>query len=393
MFVVDQVTRILGYADNVIAEERESLAAVYQWIEEYAAQEKLYLAGPSSINRMESDGFQITYYEFYVNYALTHATKLANYLDERLAATNAECTEKYSMKVCSMRTIIPRHTFGINVSTRELVRIHENRKYEIIEPFTVGKLSFIPPELQLIDIYRDLYNPAKEGNWDDLLGVESVLSKLTLENSKQIAKLKVKPVDGGAIDQSTLDQFVEQSGAKRVPIKSRVVVSCNSIEDDLVTLERILGYKPNIFYVECDILNDFRLVRNSIKDKDRKDLFFIYTIQYDLLPYVLSETHALVTLRIILVEIWIIRIITYRGSLKKEVAETIVTRLLDEYKQHREKWDGKCVDNPSQYMGVYLPEKFYIKELQKESQFFAEYVPMIYKKANGVYRVIENRPH
>lgn len=394
MFKVEQIDYILDFAEVVRTEDREKYRPIYNSIEEYASKHKLILGGDSCIDILKGGPRTNFHYEFYCKYSLTHANDLANYLDVILSEANQKAVKKADMFIITMRTLIPKRSFSVSVNARELVRVHEERNYDSIISMSIENQStsnskhqssilLMPPQVQLINVYRSLYHPVNVDNWDDFREKEvflyGLIKKRRGSTSDQHQKYKKYDVD--------LTQVSDKTRVI-VPINKPTMISSNTIEEDIKAMEKVYKSKLEYTTTDCAILDDFRLTRYNIK-KEGKDFIYLYnSMSYELIPMIskgdVYYTFEQVTLRILLVEIFIIVVYMHREKIDSGYGNKLIDGLMFEYERTRK--EEIQFPTPVDYEGIYIPEQMYIKQLQASSQMYDEYIPSEYLKNNGAYR-------
>lgn len=284
-------------------------------------------------------------------------------------------------KTTVMKTNIEDKDFSIYVNTRELIKI----KYlpmlkgvsvsEAIMPsqcesiFQNTKLHCFGPELQLIDIYRLLSNPAKAGEWTSALEQEFALRKLLQAEIRE----KIKKTTGGGAKVSrsqVLDSLFLNIHEGKILIGEQAAnilefkggnakakntqrshaklyfVSADPIEKDIEMIKS-LG-----FNLECQINSpnipiDPRVKRITVylKDADHREAIAeIFDIgNYELVPYVSKTTTIdtkkvtvrvgtpFVILRFYLVELWTILLLHKMKYIDAHATRTVLFDLIHKY--------------------------------------------------------------
>jgi hypothetical protein len=381
MFRVEQVDHMLDFAEVVRSEDRERYRPIYNLIEEYAKENMLILGGESCIDLLKGEKRTNYHYEFYCRYSLGHANNLANYLDRTLSDINKNAKGKAEMFIVTMRTLIPKQSFSININARELVRVHEEKNYDTIIKQTIQVptnkgILLMPPCVQLIDVYRALYHPINVDNWGELKEKESFLHNLVGDHDGFSKKYDV---DLGLISDDT---------RVIVPINKPTIISSNPIVEDIKVMEK--AYDVHLEYTtsDCSVLNDFRLTRYNIK-KEGKDFIYVYnSMSYELIPVSSMVVFGQVALRILLVEAFMISVYVTREKIDSTHGKKLIGGLMNEYASHRKKMDFSLDPLPSDYRGVYISDQMYIKQLQSSSFMYDEYTPSEYFLINNEYRIL-----
>lgn len=152
---------------------------------------------PSRPPRLTLDSFQ---YDFYSG----HAPRMARALGDRLYQQDPNGLGHYTAVV----TKVPERHLSIEVDGRPMFTVTSLPEYrgikiaDVVIPthrpaqFVAGaRLSCLGPELQLIELYAALSNPARAGDWGTLLKVETELRSLFQKEIRaKLATALAKPL-------------------------------------------------------------------------------------------------------------------------------------------------------------------------------------------------------
>lgn len=212
-----------------------------------AAANRLLLGDPSGSGTPAPIDFSSFRYEFYSAQAVQHARALA----DALYAADPEVRGRYT----TMRTKVPDASLSVEVDGRDMFLVAALKVRRGIRMADVMIPSLRPaqfakdakgsalmlqcsgPEIQLIEVYTALCNPAKASSWGGLLAVEAGLRKIF--DSEIQAKLteavgntrRAKTFGGGIETQSMQSQSEKLVRALRTQYASgasRVVVGCGA---------------------------------------------------------------------------------------------------------------------------------------------------------------------
>lgn len=283
------------------------------------------------LNIAEEDAFYT--YEIYCENPYKHAIMLANKIHQNVG------------KWVRMETKITHMEFVIQYDFRDIVRIYnltgmigkKHIKAELyVTPIILEKMQYLPPEVELIDIYHRLYLPNNVEEWKDILIYETKLYQMvdkrtihqitegggaypsTNKKKSDLCKYGTckhqRHVDIGFLRLMIFQHFIKTDfvlvggWAKVVvageyngvpPVREKLqIVSQNSTEDDIKSLRIFLKQYTNfeISYHEHNmhIPKDFRIRRitvrihypvaiGTVKEKPLLDIF--NAASYELIPY------------------------------------------------------------------------------------------------------------
>ena len=176
---------------EVIKEERKQYQTVYDAITEYCSKHELIISNKYILTSNEDEPVNVhrRVYKIYSSNPFRHANALTNLIYQKnIKDPNAKYTK--------LNTVQEREEFSIDYNMRQIVQIFKVQKHrgteprEIIKPVKMGKLLYMPSEIELIDIYHTLYDPSQYSDWDDAIKYEKILFE-------QVVERKSKGVLGG----------------------------------------------------------------------------------------------------------------------------------------------------------------------------------------------------
>lgn len=443
MFTFDQVRAIAPEADRIITEERNDLEPFYATVENYVAKFSqfegskdagIFVGGSLGVNMLLGKPRTLSDYVYYLysQQALRHANQLTNLLAEMIAKSYgsvkdilAKAEEVYEAvakdpkqrgqiknipepKIVMMKTALPYQRYIIYVDARVLVQFTSlpHGSASIVKPTlaeslstsTKNKLFVISPEVQLLDLYRVLYSPAKVGEWREAMRDENNLYQHLkkrlpeLKNAKKGGDSDTKDGAGSQHDEyklHILSQWVTSNPnvvligdfAIRMLLSENrgsmvQVITQKNPEEDAAKVCEILEKQFNIKCSQhtrpLSIMQDFRLQRTTVR-ADEKEVLYIYNCgAYDFIPFNLVVTvkgggmkpskpkhdapktskHAqfiqvgnpFVLLRFLLVDFWTVRLLNAEGKIDAKYAQLRldeITRLLLELRSKISELDDK----------------------------------------------------
>jgi hypothetical protein len=258
--------------------------------------------------------------------------------------------------------------FSIIINGREIVKVGGVRTKLMPSLrqglWTTAKLFCMGAEVQLMETYRSLCNPAEEKEWPRLIKDEVVLREAF---HREIKGKVTAAVSGGAqpVAIAIIDEFEKSP--------------------DFVRLSPPGGYRPQYISAlplwqiramvkkplqtnidDPGIPVDTRLRRLTVFSADREPLAYVYNAAtYDLIPYSAKSGGRVVSTyvraRFLLVEIWTALLLYHKGVLKGQtvakMSDTLVKQFTDLF--------AKPVDVGVNYMGELEDEVIAIKRASK----------------------------
>jgi hypothetical protein len=234
---------IIPAAKEAVKEDRAKYADVYELLYEECKKRKLILSdigvllGEKQAYAGEVNVFTDTPYSD------------AKYITDKIA-------EKIG-KWVTMSTVVYGKKLLIKYDSRPICRFHRiNRPnsvdlYSLVLPETIHGLSYIPPELEIIEVYHKLYSIDSHGDWGDLVKLEDMLWKLVLSRQDVIGGseqpkydnlkvLKKLIIEGFITDEVILNEynFENPSDTKSNIDKLQVI----SNEDPVNYINRLGGF-------------------------------------------------------------------------------------------------------------------------------------------------------
>lgn len=488
MFELDQVGAILGTAETIIQAERENWSFVYQTVEEYVAAQTqfdidqgIFIGGSTGVDLLLGKPRTLSDYTYhlYSRHALTHVNELTNrlaevtgkrlgaipeLLDKARSAYKAEETgDRGAQKLTSaladpkivvMKTSLPYQRYLILIDSRQIVQMTSLPKGSaaIVKPALVpgfggNKVYVISPEVQLLDLYRTLYSPAKAAEWktalhdeinlyqhlkqrldslkagDDIVGgkdrAQSSAQKLVLLSNWVVNGPMILIGEYGI--QLALGQFSDDQRAMlQVIVDQPLEETMNQAKT--IVLKAFPSAKCTYSIKPLVVMQDFRLQRAALRVDDHEVLYAYNCGAYDLVPFnmairgsagakggVIRVGNPFVLLRFLLVDFWTVRLLASEGHIDQNYArlrlDSIVRQLLllrskisemDEKSQTMSVGDKFLrqggllrifAADPDSYMGTYEDEiQAQKNELKKGARRFGDYYPDEHKIRTGAYR-------
>jgi len=473
--------------DGPIKKDRERFMNLYIIVEKYISDNNLILSDVNMLkdsysNKEEKPEPYKDHYEIYCQNPFRHANNLINTLASMLEDSN-DNTDYGSLL---LRTSISHLQLNISYDGRPLVRINalsaarvfskkpSQRKFggftqgtskgsfqvtnQLISPiekkgfYTEHIISMMPYELEMVNIYKQLYSPEFNECWENLIDLESTFFHDSSNRMKEISKI----LGGRQLGKDNIDiislrklflfsslpfidfvligswatkliKYGQGHSAIDWDIRDKLqIISPYSIYDTFEIIKKeinkIIPESPfNLQYVEQKLYlpNEHRLKKYTVKvllpcqqegkcPVVQKTFMDIFTnAEYELVPWVLSNRfytkknldfpknvkigNAYVLLRFIFIDIWNLRILYKKNILPKNVIISKINQSISLAKKIR---------NPKEFGGIInktFASNNYIGAYYSDFIYFKnkiqgerlpQYYPYQYKKKNGSYRSI-----
>lgn len=391
-------------------------------------------------------------YTIYCDNPFRYANNLVNILSEKREKSKKN-------KTLVLKTMIAHRRLSIAYENRNLVFINsisthgilQNNINKIINPIEANgfysnkKILLIPYEIELIDIYRSLYNPEMNSEWIELVASEKNLIKEVDKRIKQKIFTGGENIDIDSIKKIIMFHLLDNTnyvligewaisliefgitGGKFKGSQEKIqIISQQPIEivfDEFKkNIESIFNNNPfEITYKEHELFipKDYRIRRYTVyiqttcnnenscpvKQKNIMDIFTNAT--YELIPWILSNRFSqkknkeypkniklgnpFVLLRFLLIDLWILRIIYNRNLITKNIIEKKINRIWNNVNKIRNPNRLGGLINKTfslkNYIGFFRREDIYFMSIIKE-KFVPDYYPYKWKKDNFKYRNI-----
>lgn len=346
-------------AKSDIRKERKKYGAAKSTVEEFCKNNPVFLSSSKKLSEIDTgdDTFEI-----YCEHPYKYALRLTNELYKK-------CSKYIVLKTLSKnkRLEIQFNTFTLanfySISMGKDVNIKD-----LILPVEIEKIQYMSPELELIDVYRNLYNPNKESEWEGLLEIEEKISKQVLDRIGLLGgncdscKIKRK-ASVNKLKSLFVEQFIKNNkyvvlgdfGIKiltnsDITSHEKVqIISKNKIEDDIQKIIKFMEVYTEFGITyrkqKIDIPKDFRTNKYTIYVEFpklgktiQKALIDIYnSAQFELIPYIVKNGYMVgnpfVLSRFIMIDIWIIRIINKMGLIKQTFLSDKIAFFIKNLKQ------------------------------------------------------------
>jgi hypothetical protein len=303
----DQIPALIKLAeDYVTIHDRALYRPVLAVIEEYCSTHEVLVGNRCYI--FKSCGKDDYTIDVYAAYALSVARELAQLI------YNAKAPH-VPLDTTSVRTIIRNGEFEIKVFNRIICRVFSLQKQQNIDfiqlmggaecqgVYSDVKLTVVPAEIQLIEVYHDLYSIAKVDKWPSLLEIADRL----WEGLDIVANTK-KVVTGGAQKKKSYsskeilaalgnpiivgDLALKYYGYQKTGGRIQVLTE-DTIEDVIEKLKKVVG-RCNAVKYPLRLPLDFQAVKYTIYsgEESRVPICDIYnSLTYEVVPYKKDSGH------------------------------------------------------------------------------------------------------
>jgi hypothetical protein len=372
-------------AESIIIAERKTYIPIYETVYTICKEEKHLISDLTPDQKTYNDPIHI-----YTTFPFKTANTIAD-----------EIYKKHG-KWVKLRTIIFREELLVEFDSRRIAKISIIKQHKdvnlqsLIVPIEINELLYMPPELEIINIYRKLYTPIPD-DWDDAKKTEARLyEQVITRNVYGGAKChKCPPIIVAEIKQQLLSEFIPGRnvvliGEYAMNVKpdrgaKLQIISPDSlfdIADATEFLSHRFSHKVTFKQQELFLPNDFRIRRYVISMQFttptgavKKPIMDIFnSAEFELIPYTgkdgLKIGNSYVLLRFLMIELWIIQIVDALGSLPKTVIKDKVRRFTHLIKLIRGRLGSVF---GKEYIGAYKDERVAKKIMMLNKQMYPRY--------------------
>jgi hypothetical protein len=267
-------------------------------------------------------------------------------------------------------------------------------------PAIAGK--WLPPNIELMNIYHQLYSPQFYGDHSDLIKYEAkcwpIFKKMHIplrpNNSKRsfpynallMTWLKNR-------DDCILIGPMATTHTSRNNYKVQILTTMpqGMISDKIKLLMKRLGKLTSVesrTYIDENIPGEYRFTKTIITNKKDHLVEIFNTPLYELVPYIVVDDIQVglpnVLLYHMMLDIWFIGTLRASGKLPASAA----TQIIGNYIAIMEHVRGKKISVPTPtFMGIYKDDNLVKKKLSLANKF-RPYYPAQYKEINNKFREI-----
>lgn len=424
-------------SDKVIKMERNKFRTIFTHIEKFAEKHKIII---SDIDIL-CDTCIVNYKTEYELYCLD-PYRLARELIDELAVL-LESKQKHSSKWLMMETILFHQELKIRYDNRNIATVYALNQYKTLNiaqtilpikkhgVYIENELLYIPPEIELIDIYRKLYLIKYAEQWEELLKKEDILVKTfesrvksgiitggdaqqqqiinSITSIKRLFIHQVLPASNYVLVGQWAISMIEWGLTGKISqvddIEKIQIISENPIEKDVELVQTFLSKltKYTIVSREQDLripkdmmIQKYTLYIRAPCESETKDcgliekpIIDIYTCgNYELIPYVNSSRflknknpeftrnikigNPFVILRFLMCDVWILRVIRDLGLLTTDIIKRKIEKIMVIISKIRnpQKLGGLWhkAFGTENYIGTFEDELLFKKKLIKEQK-------------------------
>lgn len=398
MELVKRAIELAKCPDSEVHKDREIFTNYFQILEQYCYDNEIIIGG--NIATLMLLGEELThedyYYILYTPRALQHGRNIADLFYQE--------GDKYT----HMITRVPRQEFELVVDERPIAKLKNLATHrgahisDIIMPsFRPGyfidlELMCMGPEIQLIEIYTNLTNPDMIDDWPRLLEVERKLRELFIHEIDE----KLSAVVGGSDDEvpqppdMTLKELNKILLEKFVPDKRHVMlyprdicriqlISSRDLDEEAEKVKSIaaeFGLNIQLHISDPKLPIDHKLRRmtlNIIRANGKKEPFMdIYNAaDYQLIPHTKEIAAPFISMKFILVEIWIMQLLLRMNMTGAEYVNKITQKLMKKFGDivdFFERTDKMDIIFPRTFIGIYQDPL--VSEKRRRIKIIEEYM-------------------
>jgi hypothetical protein len=162
-----------------IIKERDQYKKIFNVVEEYVIKNNLLVCNLYKISNIDNniDSLFDYYYVIYCEICLIHANNIINNIYEHIKKNITNETDEFdiynadnpstSIKFLNLKTLTKNEEFSIEYNNRTIVKLYTLQKYgkeekirviNAVVPYTINNINYIPPEIEIIDVYQKIYN-------------------------------------------------------------------------------------------------------------------------------------------------------------------------------------------------------------------------------------------
>lgn len=413
---------------TVFSNDRKNYLPVLAAVEKFCSQNKLIIGGTMGINILVGNDPDISDYSYilYAENGSKTSRELADYIYSNVSS------DKMDMRTITVETNIKNDMFTIWLNVRPIVTIYNLgffRKipiFDLIGPVEKSPMFFriyrdnycnieenpeefkvlvISEELQLIQIYRELYRPYPTTKfyteYPDLMKYEKMLFDEIKGNiTSRIIGADESNDISGSLSEKFINNFAKNSdilvigdfAAEKftgisMERKRLQIIFDGDIHRLNDQISKLFGETHLVRY-DLKIPGDKLLIKHTIYlKKSNEDIVLaevFNSTSYELVPYTefagTKYAGVYVIMRFKMIDLYIMKILLRLGSLKKKTIENVIGITMHQLGLLREYISGKIESDPFEifqirdFAGIYIPENIIRKKMSK-NVFLPRYYP------------------
>ena len=399
-------------AKKIVDDDRNKYKKIWELLDDYCEKNEIIISDKNVILKVKKTKEK---YNLYCMNPFKHALNIANMIHQNT-----------SEKLIMMKTEKEHEEITIWINIRNVITVYSIERFknlttsQLINPIIYNKIFYMPPEIEIIEIYNDLYNPAKYGDWEKLLENEEpniynlVLERKALNiigaSEAPCKKLRREIIESFKID--IIQQYLykknnivligfwafellKKGRAKVCAEQEKIEIISSKMPDEILD-EIKLKFKPDfeitIKEQELHIPKDFRtkrytfyaniITKNGRVEKPFLDLF--NSTNFELIPYFIIDNiyvgNKFVLLRFLFIDLWIVGLAAKMGYFSDKALKEKIHKILDLINKVR-----GAESQIKNFLGTYrdyeIDKKINLLKTKKNNQ----YIPEKYLKDNGTY--------
>jgi len=294
------------------------------------------------------------------------------YCDDPVRHARAITDKLYALsKWVKMSTSVPNEEMTIYYNTIPLVFVHIIKKHRnislknLIAPVDIGGVSYMSPEIELIDLYRTLYSLDMEDKWAKSVQYEKKLSDMmsarekdnTLGGKKcntchsahavKIDQMRQSIIDDKCLDQCVIIGYWAVAIANKQPLpKDKLQVIVDNVDNAIKCIIDALGNYTqfNVTTTEQKLHTpkDFRTRRTTVyiqypsiksgKPMKKPFMDIFNSASFELIPFTRVNGHMIgnsyVLLRFFMIDLWVVRLIHKLNLIDKHILRKKIHNLV-----------------------------------------------------------------
>jgi hypothetical protein len=409
----DFIKDTLKRAQPLIAEDRGRFKKCYDVVETYCKNNNIFISNKSILfgeKKLRES------YNLYCLYPFQHALNMVNLI-------HSETLEPLLL----LKTIKKNEELTIFVDTRAIINVYAIYKIKDIDPdniihsMDIKGLKYLPPEIEIIEIYNNLYDLSKFGDWEQLKTqdeprmyemIRDRMQSTITTSSKKYGGVDCQPMRKDKVNMLKIDiiknlfnnntdyiltgiwganiflKSIEDLCGSKLATEKLQVISNLSYDMILKDINNICGNNIKVTAKERELHlpKDFRTTRTTFyaqfgDSKIEKPFIDVFNSNsFELIPYSVKEGLSLagkyVMLRFLFIDFWLLKTITYMNLIDLETAKLKSANMkyaIDRMRDSIEpiyKYSGIYRDYDIDrrlraaeggYKNIYLPHKYYLE--------------------------------
>lgn len=424
---MEQLTN--GYYDEVLTlakskacSERKKYLNILNEIKQYCIDNKLILSDPDVIANIKTNCLE-PMWRIYTNNPLRHANAITNRIYLAGKAENSDI----DYRLTRLKTMRAREEFVIEYDLRRVCMVFASQQVKcgVVKPVILNKLHYYPPEIELIDVYAQLSNPAYCSEYENLYLYEKRMFNHVKKRKHQgilggsnvcydesmIDAIKIKVLQGFVGSNKALIGKFAYNWMNNIKAVCPEKLQFVSDEDPNIILSQIqqmiksiTNFKVSFREQQLHIPKDFRTnrytfyihaeCRQGIKEKAFMDIFT--NARHELIEFTnvngMKIASAYFQLRILFIDIWILRIIYEKNVINKAILNKKINDTWNTILYFRDKMRHLNEEAPEPvsevFIGTHRDFALDKKISALDGKRFAPYYPFGYERSHKKLREI-----